>query len=134
MSLLCLSSCLPLSNRAITKPIAVPRMEGNNNLSVSAADSNQSEDTSEAIAKREPPTNMETTPLSSFGIEPGVCLKNVAAIITQQQQQQQQQAITSAQPNGTPKELPPDVIAGTKEEKPDFHFDRHSPFTGTQSL
>lgn len=74
-----------------------------------------------------PPTSStQTTTLSSFGIEPGVCLKNVAAIITQQQHHQT--VITSAAPNPT-KELPSEVIAGTKE-KPDFHFDKHSQFTG----
>lgn len=75
----------------------------------------------------QPPTSSaQTSTLSSFGIEPGVCLKNVAAIITQQQHHQT--VITSAAPNPT-KELPSEVIAGTKE-KPDFHFDKHSQFTG----
>lgn len=97
-----------------------------------------------SIGQQSPVTSSSTTvppsapppTLSAFGIEPGVCLKNVAAIITHQHQQHHQQPpqqqaqtiLTSAAPNPT-KELPSEVIAGTKE-KPDFHFDKHSPFTG----
>lgn len=67
-----------------------------------------------------------TTTLSPFGIEPGVCLKNVAAIITQQQNH----ATPSPTQNApTPKELSTEVLGGTKE-KHDFHFDKHSQFTG----
>lgn len=96
-----------------------------------------------SIGQQSPVTTSTTVPpsappptLSAFGIEPGVCLKNVAAIITHQHQQHHQQPpqqqaqtiLTSAAANPT-KELPSEVIAGTKE-KPDFHFDKHSPFTG----
>lgn len=84
--------------------------------------------------------------LSPFGIEPGVCLKNVAAIITQQQHQQHQITTSTSSPstqsvvaavaavNGA-KELLQEVIVATTtatsaKETPDFHFDKQSQFTG----
>ena len=92
-------------------------------------------------------TTSTTTPstgtgtLSDLGIEPGVCLKNVAAIINTQQQQKHH-VITSGSPGAShpgTKELPAEAIEETKQpgkeqqqlgQKPDFHFDKHSSFSG----
>lgn len=82
--------------------------------------------TSTIMAQQSTTITATGTPLSPFGIEPGVCLKNVAAIITQQHHQLNQQ---QQQSPCTPKELPSEVRGGTKE-KADFHFDKHSQFTG----
>lgn len=111
-----------------------------NNLLVSTADpkADSTEDNDGVIPKREqaftptsaveqPPTTTTTMTLSPFGIEPGVCLKNVAAIITQQQHHATPPSPTQNVP--TPKELTSEVLGGTKE-KHDFHFDKHSQFTG----
>lgn len=85
--------------------------------------------------------------LSPFGIEPGVCLKNVAAIITQQQRSSPSSSpSTKAQPvtgaAAARGEVPQEVVVnvdggatttrdGEEEGKrSDFHFDKHSQFTG----